>query len=101
VLAPLPAGSVTPRQRPTFSVAIAAYQAAETLGAAVESALSQTLPPLDVVVCDDGSTDDFAGAIAPFRDRVVLLRQENRGEAAAKNAAAAAASGEFVAFLEG
>jgi glycosyltransferase involved in cell wall biosynthesis len=100
VLAPPPAGSVVPGQRPTFSVAIAAYQAAETVGAAVESALSQTLPPLEVVICDDGSTDDFVGAIAPFRDRVVVLRQENRGEAAAKNAAAAAATGEFVAFLD-
>jgi glycosyltransferase involved in cell wall biosynthesis len=86
--------------RPSFSIAIAAYQAAETIAEAVESALAQTLPPVDVVVCDDGSTDDLGGALEPLRDRIVLVRQENRGEAAAKNAAARATSGEFIAFLD-
>ena len=85
---------------PTFSVAIAAYQAAGTVGQAVASALAQTLPPVDVAVCDDGSTDEIDAALAPYRGRIVLVRQENRGEAAAKNAAARATSGEFVAFLD-
>lgn len=92
-------GTVT--GRPTFSVAIAAYQAAGTVGQAVASALAQTVPPVDVAVCDDGSTDEIEAALAPYRDRIVLVRQEeNRGEAAAKNAAARATSGEFVAFLD-
>ena len=86
--------------RPTFSVAIAAYQAADTVGQAVASALAQTVPPVDVAVCDDGSTDEIDAALAQYRDRIVLVRQENRGEAAAKNAAARATSGEFVAFLD-
>ena len=86
--------------RPSFSIAIAAYQAAATIAEAVESALAQTLPPVDVVVCDDGSTDDLAAALGPLRERIVLLRQENRGEAAAKNAAARATTGAFVAFLD-
>jgi hypothetical protein len=85
---------------PSFSVAIAAYQAAGTVGAAVESALSQTVPPLDVAVCDDGSTDEIDAALAPYRERIVLVRQENRGAAAAKNAAARATTGEFIAFLD-
>ncbi|MDP1805970.1 MAG: glycosyltransferase, partial [Acidimicrobiales bacterium] len=51
-------------------------------------------------VCDDGSTDDLVGALAPFGDRVTLLRQPNRGEGAAKNAAAAAASSDFVVLLD-
>jgi glycosyltransferase involved in cell wall biosynthesis len=84
----------------SFSIAIAAYQAAGTVAEAVESALAQTLPPVDVVVCDDGSTDDLEGALGPLRGRIVLLRQENRGQAAAKNAAARATTGEFVAFLD-
>jgi glycosyltransferase involved in cell wall biosynthesis len=88
------------KDRPSFSIAIAAYQAAETIAEAVESALAQTLPPVDVVVCDDGSTDDLGGALEPLRGRIVLVRQENRGEAAAKNAAARATSGEFIAFLD-
>jgi hypothetical protein len=89
-----------PAPVPTFSVIIAAYQATGTIGEAVESALSQTVPPLDVVVCDDGSTDDLAAALEPYCERIVLVRQENRGEGAAKNAAARAASGEFVAVLD-
>ena len=98
--APPPAAPVTPGARPSLSVIIAAYQAAHVVGDAVASALGQTAPPLDVVVCDDGSTDDVAGALAPFGDDVTLLRQANGGEAAAKNTAAAAARGEFVVILD-
>ena len=97
---PAPREPVRPRTRPTFSIAIAAYQAAATIGEALESAFAQTLPPLDVAVCDDGSTDGLEAVVAPWRDRIVFVRQENRGEAAAKNAAARATSGEFVAFLD-
>ena len=85
---------------PTFSVLIAAYQVADCIGEAVESALAQTAPPKEVIVCDDGSTDNLDAALAPFRDHIVLIRQENRGEASAKNAAARAAHGEFVVILD-
>ena len=46
-----------PRTTPSFSVVIAAYQLADLVGGAIESALSQTVEPLEVIVCDDGSTD--------------------------------------------
>jgi GT2 family glycosyltransferase len=85
---------------PTFSVIIAAYEVAPIVHAAVESALQQTLRPKEVIVCDDGSSDDLQAALEPFRDRVVLLRKEHGGEASAKNAAAAAASGDFVVILD-
>jgi GT2 family glycosyltransferase len=85
---------------PTFSVLIAAYQAASFIGGAVDSALEQMPPPHEVIVADDGSTDDLAGALARFGDTVTLVRIEHGGEAAAKNAAAAAASGDFLAFLD-
>jgi glycosyltransferase involved in cell wall biosynthesis len=101
VAAPPPAGPLeAARSAPTFSVLITAYQVADYVGDAVASALSQTQPPHEVVVCDDGSTDDIEGALAPFRDEIVLLRQENRGVAAARNRAAAAASGDFLAILD-
>ena len=100
VLAPPAERPTGRREPPTFSIAIAAYQAAATVGAAVESALAQTLPPLEVVVCDDGSTDDIEAALVPFRGRIELVRQDNRGEAAAKNAAAGLCTGEFVSFLD-
>jgi hypothetical protein len=95
-----PAPLVRSPSAPTFSVVIAAYQAADCVAEAIASVLAQTSPPHEIVVCDDGSTDDLAGALAPFAGQLILLRQANAGEAAAKNAAARAASGEFVAILD-
>jgi hypothetical protein len=99
--APTPPAPVAPSSSaPTFSVLIAAFQVADCVAEAVASALTQTSPPHEVVVCDDGSTDDLDAALAPFADQLILLRQANAGEAAAKNAAARAATGEFVAILD-
>jgi len=101
ILAPVPkAGAAPLGAPPTFSVLIAVYEAADVVGEAVASALAQTEPPLEVIVCDDGSTDDVPGALAPFGDRVTLVRKENGGEASAKNAAARAATGDFLAILD-
>jgi glycosyltransferase involved in cell wall biosynthesis len=81
-------------------VTIPAYQAAGVIGQAVESALDQTSPAHEVIVCDDGSTDDLEAALAPYRKRVLLLRKENGGGASALNMAARAASGEFISLLD-
>jgi hypothetical protein len=94
----VPGSRTTP---PTFSVLISAFQVARYIGRAVGSALEQTEPPFEVVVCDDGSTDDIMAALEPYMTRIKLIRKENGGEASAKNAAARAASGEFVVFLDG
>ena len=99
-LAPAPRRPVEQGPVPTFSVVIAAFQVADLAPSAVASALAQTVPPHEVIVCDDGSTDELELALAPFRDRIVYLRTENRGEASAKNTAARAASGDFVAILD-
>src|SRR5439155_20633388 len=85
---------------PTFSVVIAAYQAAGTIGDAIESALAQTHPPVEIIVSDDGSSDDLEGALAPYRERIVVLKNEHRGPGAARNAALRRATGEFVAILD-
>src|SRR4051794_12922707 len=95
-----PATDSAELQRPSFSVVIRAYQAAATVGEAVASAFAQTLPPYEVIVVDDGSTDDLEGALAFFRDRVKLVRQENGGGASALNAGLAVASGDFLAILD-
>lgn len=89
-----------PGHLPTFSVVIAAHNAAGTVGKAVDSALRQTRPPVEVIVADDGSTDDTASAIAPFRDRIVYLRRPHAGVASARNAALDRATGEFLAVLD-
>ncbi|HXH97211.1 MAG TPA: glycosyltransferase family A protein [Gaiellaceae bacterium] len=84
----------------TFSVAILAYESAAFIGAAVESALDQTEPPHEVIVSDDGSTDDLEAALAPFRRQIVLVRGEHGGPAAARNRALHAATGDFLAALD-
>lgn len=93
-------GAPSRSSAPTFSVLIPSYQAADTLPDAVDSALSQTAPPHEVIVIDDGSTDATEESVAAYRERIIYLRQENRGTAAAFNAGAGAATGEFVAVLD-
>lgn len=96
---PAPVEPVKP-EPPTFSVVIAAYQAAGFIGDAVRSALDQDPPPLEVIVCDDGSTDGLLGALTEFGSQVRCVQIDHAGEAAAKNAAAAAGAGDFLAFLD-
>ena len=97
---PAPAQKVAAGPAPTFSVVIPAYQAASTIGQAIESVLAQTRRPHQVIVCDDGSTDDLHGAVEPYLDRIVLVRRENGGGAAALNTAIGHATGDFVAGLD-
>lgn len=101
VVAPQPAEPVSPLDRPpTFSIVIPTYQAAATVADAVESALGQEHPALEVIVVDDGSTDDLDRALRPFLGQIELVRKENGGGASALNAGAEVASGEFMAILD-
>ncbi len=99
-LAPSPTLGLEPGPVPTFSILIAAYQASATIAEAVESALSQTVPAHEVIVVDDGSTDGTPDALEPYRDRVTLIRQENRGPAAARNVGIRLATGDFISILD-
>ena len=85
---------------PTFSVVIPAYQAGGFVAEAVESALTQTTPPHEVIVCDDGSSDDLDVALAPFANRILFLQKAHGGSASARNYAARVARGEFLALLD-
>src|SRR6185437_7345211 len=100
LLAPEPAGPLVRRERPTLSVVIPYYRRADVIAEAVRSALHQTLPPYEVVICDDGSPDDLDGALGPMRDRVTVVRRRNGGAAAALNTAASVATGEYVVQLD-
>jgi hypothetical protein len=101
IVAPEPVAPVVPlEQAPSFSIVIPAYQAAATIGQTVESVLGQTVPPLEVIVSDDGSTDDLEQALARFGDAVRLIRRPHGGIAAARNAGVEAARADFVLILD-
>ena len=84
---------------PLVSVVIASHNQARFLGESIESALGQTHPRVEVVVVDDGSTDQ-SPAIAGGYKGVRLIRQENAGVSAARNAGVAVATGDLVVFLD-
>lgn len=82
------------------SVIIPNYNRAAVIGETIENMLRQSLPPSEVIVVDDGSTDDSVQIIQSFGDRVTLLQQPNKGPGAARNAGLRIASGEFVQFMD-
>lgn len=81
------------------SVVIPCHNYGRFLSAAIESVLAQNHPSVDVIVVDDGSTDDSAEVAARY-PQVVCLQQRNLGQAAAQNRGLEAARGEFVLFLD-
>ncbi len=82
------------------SVVIPTYNRAAKVLKATESALAQDGPSLEVIVVDDGSTDDTEAALAPVRERIRYIRTKNRGVSAARNEGIRAAQGRWVAFLD-
>lgn len=87
--------------RPYFSIAIPAYNRADIIGRAIESCLAQTFPDFEIIVCDDGSSDNTEDVVRAFADpRITYVRQENAGGGAARNRAVELASGRYIAFLD-
>lgn len=87
-------------QTPLVSAIIPTYNRAAYLVQAVESALAQSYPALEIVVVDDGSTDGTREALTPYLHRIRYIYQDNQGEAVARNTALAASKGELIAFLD-
>jgi glycosyltransferase involved in cell wall biosynthesis len=89
-------------KEPSFDVVMAAYNASATIETAIRSVLGQTRPDFELIVVDDGSTDDTASRVDQFcaNPRVRLIRQENRGLPAARNAAVGAGRGRYVTILD-
>jgi Glycosyl transferase family 2 len=101
ILAPDPPADLVPRATaPSFSVVIPAYRVADVVEDAIRSVLDQTVPPLEVIVVDDGSDDGIEDVVARHADRVRFLRHErNAGAGAAMNTGARAARGDYVVLI--
>lgn len=87
---------------PRVSVVIPAYNAAPFIAETLDSVFAQTFTDFEVIVVNDGSPDTpaFEAALAPYRARVVYLKQRNTGPSGARNHAIREARGEFIAFLD-
>jgi glycosyltransferase involved in cell wall biosynthesis len=86
----------------SVSVIIPAFNAESFLSISIESVLTQTVPPAQIIVIDDGSTDGTSKIAENFLPlpQVTYLSQENQGQGATRNAGLSKASGEFIAFLD-
>lgn len=82
------------------SVVIPTYNRANTITRAVDSVLSQTWKAIEVIVVDDGSTDETPKVLAKYGDKIRFLRRANGGPSAARNTGIKAATGEIIAFLD-
>ncbi|MCY7385968.1 MAG: glycosyltransferase [Microcoleus sp. CAN_BIN18] len=87
-------------QTPQVSVIIPAYNGDRYIMQAVESVCAQTYTNWEIIVIDDGSTDETHQVLQPYYDRIRYVHQENRGVAAARNRGIQEAKGEFIAFLD-
>jgi glycosyltransferase involved in cell wall biosynthesis len=84
----------------TISAIIPTYNRAHVILRSLKSVLAQTTLASEVVVVDDGSTDNTREILAPYLDRITYIRQENAGVSAARNRGAREAGGEWLAFLD-
>lgn len=92
--------SETPPHEPLVTIIINNYNYGRFLRDAIDSALAQSYPSVQVIVVDDGSADDSRATIASYGDRIVAVLKRNGGQASALNAGFAASHGAVVIFLD-
>lgn len=83
-----------------ISVIIPVFNRPDKIRSALNSVLSQSEPPLEIIVVDDGSTDETTDVLNAYVGRLKVIRQENRGVSAARNRGIRAARGDWIAFLD-
>ncbi len=86
---------------PAVSVIIPAYNVASYIAETLESVFAQTYRDFEVIVVNDGSTDNTEKSIAPFNSRIIYVHKQNGGVQSARNAGLKAAHGRYFAFLDG
>ena len=85
---------------PLVSVILPFYRHAEWLAQAVDSVLTQTYSPVEILVVNDGSAEDMTAFLQQYKDKIRYFSQPNAGPAAARNLGIAQANGEYIAFLD-
>jgi glycosyltransferase involved in cell wall biosynthesis len=85
---------------PTVSVIIPAYNCHQVIHHAIESVLLQTYKDFEIIVVDDGSTDNTAEKVKRYVDKVNYIRQENGGVSKARNTGIGRSNGKYIAFLD-
>lgn len=83
-----------------ISVVIPTYNYGRFIGNAIESVLAQTIPVDEIIVVDDGSTDDTERVVRGYGGKVRYIKQDNKGVSAARNTGVENSSGDFIAFLD-
>lgn len=87
--------------KPLFTVVIPVFNSSGTVARAIDSVLNQSFSDWELIIVDDGSTDDLGSVLANYSDaRLAVIRQENKGRCAARNIGADMATGKYVAFLD-
>jgi hypothetical protein len=87
-------------ESPLVSILICNYNYGQFLSAAIDSALNQTYPRTEVIVVDDGSTDDSREIIASYENRIIPILKDNGGHSSAVNAGFAASRGDVICLLD-
>lgn len=85
---------------PKISIIIPAYNASQKIGRCLSSIFRQTFQDFEVIIVNDGSSDDLASALKPWQDRIKLFNQENKGAPAARNFGFSQSMGEYVFFCD-
>lgn len=98
-----PGGQIEVSTAPLVSICMPAYNVENYVAEAIESALAQTWSPLEIIIVNDGSTDETAGLLDHYDDHVhvTVIHQENQGAAMARNRAYEESSGALVKFFDG
>jgi glycosyltransferase involved in cell wall biosynthesis len=96
----LPACGAAPMLKPKTSIIINNFNYGKFVEAAVESALGQTYRNVEVIVVDDGSTDESRVVLKKYATKACIVLKENEGQASAFNAGCRVATGELIAFLD-
>ena len=88
------------KANPLVSVIIPLYNQKQYIGRAIKSVLRQTYSPIEIIVVNDGSTDNPHEILISYLDKIRIITQSNKGLAAARNAGFNIAKGKYIQFLD-